>query len=346
MRTMKRLERALKLTLAWVMALLLWRPGRAARATARLSSAQRVLLVRLDNRVGEALLTTPLIAALGGREVHVVTHAKCTRVLDGLPGIAKLWGYDDRLRWLGRWSPGVRQLRAQKFDAVIDCGNWAEPSVTALLISRLIAADGVVIGPAVGPGRALMDVAVTARADTQSELLQRLHLLSALGIEGDARRMAFREPRAALPSPAAGAVVNPGGRLDYRRVPKEVFIGVCLALMKNGRTPTVTWGPGEEALASAVVAGAPGAVLAPPTNLDELAALMRSAGLTVCNNTGPMHLSVALGVPTIALFLHMPIDRWGHPYPPHQMVDLTADAGSTEQMIARAAAAIAKPPEP
>ena len=30
---------------------------------------------------------------------------------DYTPIEAQLWGYDDRLRWLGRWSPGVRALR-------------------------------------------------------------------------------------------------------------------------------------------------------------------------------------------------------------------------------------------
>ena len=136
------------------------------------------------------------------------------------------------------------------------------------------------------------------------------------------------------------AVVNPGGRLDYRRVPREVFIGICRALLAKGRTPVVTWGPGEEPLASAVVAGVPGAVLAPATNLDELALLMQGSGLTICNNTGPMHLSVAMKVPTVALFLHMKIDRWGHAYAPHQMIDLTEVAGSTEQMIERVVAAL------
>lgn len=342
---MKPLERALKLLLAWAMALLLWRPGRRARALERLKTARRVLVVRLDNRVGEALLTTPLIEALAGREVHVVTHPKVTRVLEGVPGIARLWGYDGRLKWLGRLSPGVRRLRAERFDAVIDCGNWSEPSVTALLISRLIAGAGAVIGPAVGPGRALMDLPVPARGDTQSELLQRLHLLSPLGVTGEPRALKFRQPKGdqAWLEPLRGAphaVVNPGGRLDYRRVPREVFVGVCRALLARGRTPVVTWGPGEEPLASAVVAGVPGAVLAPPTDLDQLAALMRQAGLTICNNTGPMHLSVAMQVPTVALFLHMAVERWGHPYPPHRMIDLTDAAGSTDQMVERVVAAI------
>lgn len=226
-------------------------------------------------------------------------------------------------------------MRAERFDLVIDCGNWAEPSVTGLLMSRLIAGNGAVIGPAVGPGRALMDIPVAARADTQNELLQRLHLLSPLGLGSEPRRMKFRDPGVA---PGIGdrpgwVVVNPGGRLDHRRVPREVFTSVCLALLKKGRTPLVTWGPGEEALASAVVAGAPGAVLAPPTDLDQLGALMRKAGLTICNNTGPMHLSVALEVPTIALFLHMPIERWGHVHAPHQMIDLTSADGALDQMV-------------
>ena len=69
---------------------------------------------------------------------------------------------------------------------------------------------------------------------------------------------------------------------------------------------------------------------------------MRGAGLTICNNTGPMHLSVALRVPTIGLFLEMPIERWGHPQPPHRMIDLTPNAGSVDAMIGRVVGALAE----
>jgi ADP-heptose:LPS heptosyltransferase len=57
--------------------------------------------------------------------------------------------------------------------------------------------------------------------------------------------------------------------------------------------------------------------------LDELASLMREARLTVCNNTGPMHLAVAVGSPTLAFFFHIELERWAHARPPHRMVDLT-----------------------
>jgi ADP-heptose:LPS heptosyltransferase len=71
------------------------------------------------------------------------------------------------------------------------------------------------------------------------------------------------------------------------------------------------------------VSAAPGAQLAPPTDLDGLAALLAAAGCTVCNNSGPMHLSVAVGAPTLALFLKMDPDRWGYRESPHAVLDLT-----------------------
>ena len=110
------------------------------------------------------------------------------------------------------------------------------------------------------------------------------------------------------------------------------------ALAAQGVVPVITWGPGEEAVAAAVVAGAPGARLAPPTDLDELGALMAGARLTLCNNTGPMHLSVAVGTPTLGLFLHMEMERWGHAFAPHRMLDLTPFA--PEARAAEVAAAV------
>ena len=157
--------------------------------------------------------------------------------------------------------------------------------------------------------------------------------------------MAFRAPVAtpkveAFVSEPHGpfAVVNPGGRLAERRVPPSVFSAACRRLKEKGATPVLTWGPGEEPLAREVAEQAPGAVLAPPTNLDELAFLMKRAERVVCNNTGPMHLSVAVGAPTVALFYQMPVSRWGHEAAPHRMVDCTPCAGEAEMVRAVEAA--------
>ncbi|HEY0883444.1 MAG TPA: glycosyltransferase family 9 protein [Archangium sp.] len=326
MTVVKRLEWLAKNLFAVVMAALCWRPGRRSRAQASLGGGRkRVLLVRIDNRVGEALLTTPLIDLLhgAGHEVHLLAHPKMRRVLDGHPHLAKLWDY--RPRW-----DVIGPLRREAFDVVINCGNWDLESVTSAVVARLAGERSAVLGPANFPSGLLMDVPVSPRGGTRSEAVQRTHLASPLVALQEPVRLSVRPTAPFDVASAPYAVVNPGGRLGFRRVVPERFADAANALLERGVTPVVTWGPGEEPLVDAVLAACPRAVRAPATSLDELASLMRGAVVTVCNNTGPMHLAAAVGCPALALFLHMEVERWGHPYAPHVMLDLTNVANPAE----------------
>ena len=327
---LKRLEGSGKRGLARVAAVAFRRPSPALPAGVR-----RVLLVRIDDRLGEALLTTPLAVALKRLQpapgVDVLVHRKTARVLEGHPALDRILTLDRRLLGLGPLAPGIRAARsAGPWDVVIDCGNWEVPGVTSALVSRAVAGGARVIGPAVPPTGPLHDVAVPARADTRSELAQRLNLLSPL-LEPPRLLPTLRTPRVSeslrpfLDQVRASphAVVVPGGRLGWRRIPPELFGVAARLLTALGRTVVVAWGPGEEELGHAVVSEAPGAQLAPPTDLDGLAALFAAAGCTVTNNSGPMHLSVAVGAPTLALFLKMDPQRWGYADPPHAVLDLT-----------------------
>ena len=342
---LKKMEGLAKRLLALVLGLLFARPGRARRARRVLGGPpRRVLLVRPDNRVGEALLTTPLLDALKALPsppvVHVLLHQRVARVLKGHPSADAVLALDRRWLLLGPLAPGIRPLRAARYDLVVDCGNWETPSVTSAIVARLAAPAGALIGPRQWPVTWLQDVSVAPRPDTRSESLQRQHLLSPVPGVAPCEELSFRsleisERLAAflkvLP-PKPYVVLNPGGRLGWRCVPAVVFAHAAAEVHRLGGTPIVSWGPGEESLASAVKSGSPGCLLAPPTSLDELAALMAGARFTVCNNTGPMHLSVAVHAPTLALFLHMDVERWGHPGPRHRMLDLTTAASSPDEM--------------
>ena len=159
---MKRLEWFAKVLFAVVMAALCWRPGRRARGATRLQGPKkRVLLVRIDNRVGEALLTTPLIDLLSGagHEVHVLTHPKVRRVFEGHPHVMRVWDYRPRREVLAA-------LRAQRFDVVINCGNWDLESVTSAVVARLAGGPSVILGPANFPSGGLMDVPVVSLPGT------------------------------------------------------------------------------------------------------------------------------------------------------------------------------------
>jgi ADP-heptose:LPS heptosyltransferase len=96
----------------------------------------------------------------------------------------------------------------------------------------------------------------------------------------------------------------------------------------------VLWGPGEEALRDQLVSV--GDMLAtPPTDMPALAGLLRNLDVLVTNDTGPMHLAVAVGTPTVAVFVAGDAHRWGHPYPNVRNLTLTGrDETEPEQVAA------------
>ena len=79
---------------------------------------------------------------------------------------------------------------------------------------------------------------------------------------------------------------------------------VARALLERGVTPVLPSGSAREReRAERVAAAAPGAVVAPPMRLRELAALIGRAALAIGVDTGLVHLATALDAPTIALYV-------------------------------------------
>src|SRR5204862_2436664 len=131
----------------------------------------------------------------------------------------------------------------------------------------------------------------------------------ALGIDG--RVLEFRLPsdpaaEARMDEFFAGAglkprdrvvVLNRGAGRPDKRWPLERFRALAGVLTAaHGARVIVVWGPGEEADARAVAGTvASHVLLAPPTDLLALIALLRRAGVVVAPDTGPLHLAAALG---------------------------------------------------
>ena len=66
----------------------------------------------------------------------------------------------------------------------------------------------------------------------------------------------------------------------------------------------VVWGPGERELARSIVAGCANgdALVAPPTDVHGLTAILRRASVMVSGDSGPLHLAAAVGAPCVGLF--------------------------------------------
>ncbi len=289
---------------------------------------RRVLVVRTDDRVGNALLTVPLALALRdalpGARIDLLLARRRASVADGLPGLRVVrFEKTDAFRHPVRFLRFLRGLRSADYDAVIDGAHWHAFSLTSALLSR-VAARRWLVGAERGAARFYSHAVPPPRRDVpevEAKLLllkgldlappSRPALQTALGLE----RMDWAE-QVARPVGPRFAALNPGARKPDHRWPVERFAALARALHGLGVPSLVTWGPGEQALARSLVEQSAGAcTLAPPSDLAQLAALFRCASLVVANDTGPMHLAVACGAPVLAL-LHAPEGvRWMHPGP-------------------------------
>lgn len=100
------------------------------------------------------------------------------------------------------------------------------------------------------------------------------------------------------------AVLNPGAAWPNKRWPPDRFGAVAQWLRRErGLGSVVTWGPGDESMAAALVETSAGAAeLAPSTSLADLIAIVREASVMVSGDTGPVHLAAAVGTPIVGIY--------------------------------------------
>lgn len=327
---------------------------------------RKVLVVRTDERVGNVLLTIPLLRALkqGLPQAEIVfLHAASKAALvRGLPWTDRLEPFARKQFFRRPWALAAQlwRLRRERFDVAIEAGHYHAFSLTAALVARAVGAR-VVIGHDRGPARAFFDIAVPQPPGVVHDVSVKLALAAPLGVAPAG--LELETPLGADPASRAEAealietlglsgrrllFVNPGARkLDRRWSPASYAAAAARLAARFDLAPVVFWGPGEEALAREVVERAGGdARLAPPTDLRQLAALLRRGTLVLTNDTGPMHLAVAAGTPTVAVFLVGDHLRWGHPLPNFAAVPVgerEADASVLAELEAAAARVIDRP---
>jgi heptosyltransferase I len=276
----------------------------------------RILIVRLS-AIGDVIHGIPVLCALR----DALPPAYIAWVVEGragdlLEGHAAL---DELIRVPRGWlkSPSEvwrlrRRLRELRFDAAIDLQCLTKSAVAAWLSGARRR-----IGKAGNDGRELSrwfhnELVAAGGPHVIDHYLNMLH---PLGIESPAVRFDLPERaedstrietflREAKLDATRFAILNPGAGWPSKIWPAERYGELARYLAESHSIASIAvWGMREESpLAEKIVAASSGhAVLAPPTSMTELAALCRRAALFVGSDTGPMHLAVAVGTPTISL---------------------------------------------
>jgi ADP-heptose:LPS heptosyltransferase len=323
----KRLER---LGRRWLVRALGWILG-AGRAPLAWPVRPKILVLRTDARLGNLILLTPVLATLRQRypmaQIDVLAHPRGVAVLAGHPAVDHVLPYRKAALW-HRHGPVATlwRLRRAAYDVCLEASNPTDPSATQLLLARLSGARLTVGAQQPGLDR-LLHCAVDVRHAAAHEIAKRLAVLAPL----PGRALCDTPSLGALPMLATSpvpqfvrtqlqapyAVLNLGARLATKHLAAEDYAAVARVIAEAELVPVLSWGPAERQLAQQVAAYVPQARLAPPTDVAELAHLMRQARCVVSCDTGPMHLAVALGRPTCGLFVATDPARFGYAQPPH-----------------------------
>jgi heptosyltransferase-2/heptosyltransferase-3 len=97
------------------------------------------------------------------------------------------------------------------------------------------------------------------------------------------------------------------------------FASVLEGVRERGFEPVVFLGPEESARAGEIRSALGPALYVEERDVRQVAALVGACVAALTPDAGPMHLAIAAGTPTVAVFRKPNHDRWG-PRPPHGRV--------------------------
>ncbi len=269
--------------------------------------------------LGDAVLTLPLLQSLkrafSGAAIDYYVRGGLAPLFAAHPDLHRVTAFDKRGAYKGAaglWRI-LGEIRARRYDLWIN----AHLSPRSAAICRLSGAP-VRIGYLEGACSALACTARVPRRFAEREEVERLlGLLEPLGVAP-----ADTWPRIVLPEAArreaeaffgqiSGPVLglHPGSVWATKRWPVEYFAAVGARALRHGARVLLFAGPGEEEVAAEVrrrmeaeTDGTGLIDLSGKLALAQLAARIARLSCYLTNDSGPMHLSWAQRVPTVAVF--------------------------------------------
>jgi len=273
---------------------------------------KRILVVK-PSALGDIVHSLPFLSALKrrwpGSKVHWVIARGLEGLLEGHPLVERLW-IIDKGKWkklsnifstIGELRTLFRELKAQRFDVAVD--------LQGLFRSGLITwRSGAPIR--IGFSEAREGSTLFYNEKIESGINRDVHAINrylkiAASLDCDTSLIDYPFP----PLPNVGhlglpneyVVMSPSAGKEANRWPAERFGEVA------ARTPVPTViisSKTDEPIANKVIQNSQGKALsiAGKTSLLEMAAVISKARAMVCNDTGPMHIAAALGVPVVAIF--------------------------------------------
>jgi heptosyltransferase-3 len=291
----------------------------------------RILVVAL-RRLGDVLLTTPLIRSLKQAfpeaAIDALVFAGTQGILAGNPDLANVIAMPAR----ASLAENVALLRRlwRRYDLAFSTQSGDRPTLYAWAGGRrsigFVAGDS---GSAWLKRRALAHpVEIVPGTHRVSEVLR---LLEPLGIAPVAEVVAPAGGQREASSSRSYAVIHAAPMFRYKRWTDEGWRALAAALTARGLEVVATGGPDDTPALDALWAGRPDVQRRDGTmSWGGLAALIRGAAVYVGPDTSVTHLAAATGTPTVALYGPTDPRLWG-PWPAGGLDPDWAAAGTIQR---------------
>ncbi len=285
---------------------------------------KRILIIKLGS-IGDVVHTLPALADLRASfplaEIDWLVERKAGVVLKNHPWLSQVMEVDTQ-RWrraLWRTSTYremrrcLSRLRSRRYDAAFDFqGLWKSAVFGFFSGARLLVGFDkahlkepgcrILYGKKVSPGSEARHVIDLYRTLAGSPGAPRGP--GAFELEVDEPDRSYVDARLAEHHLEEFIILNPGGGWVTKNW-SPLNYGLLHDRIRGrlGLNTVLTWGPGEEDLARAVMAACQGEPpLTFPTTLPQFMALAQRARLFVGGDTGPLHLAAACKTPVVGIY--------------------------------------------
>ena len=275
----------------------------------------RILLIK-PSSLGDIVHALPVVSAIKaqwpGSHLTWVVKRQWADLVERAEGIDRVWALD---MTVSSWIREGRALRAQRFDLGIDLQGLFRSGILAWL-------SGTPVRIGFANGREGSPWFYTRRVPVLSRDVHAvdryLSVVAALGASlPDKPRFGFKlleEDMAAVQEIAerrgfsvdrSWIAMNIGARWPTKRWPLESFAAVVDQLYEARHDPLVMIGGSEERAFTKklkALTKSPFIDLCGDIPLGCLPALLSTSTAMITNDSGPMHIAAALGIPVIAMF--------------------------------------------
>ena len=295
------------------------------------SRIKRILIVRTD-RIGDVVLSTPVARILRKTFpkafIAFMTGPKTRDILVGNPHIDESIVYD-KFEQHKSWWQTIRfafRLRRRAFDLA-----FILHSTNRVIWVTTLAGIRHRVGYARRLGFLLTErLPYTKPEGKKHEVSYNFDLLRHVGIEGSTRKLSWT----VLPSEEAAIArrleeegigrgerliaIHPDASAASKRWPAPKFIELCASLAQGGeRRVILVAAEGGEGLTHQIASQLGSSVInwGGRLVLRELAALFKRCEYVISNDSGPVHVSTAVGTPVVSIFGRklpgLGATRWG-----------------------------------